>query len=230
LSAVILLLSALPGAGHLLAGAVVRGALLVVVSVALGAGVLVVGDAWPGPAPLGMWPWKFAAAPLLVLLAFLLLGALRGAADRAEELREGRSGVTGGGGTDGSRGSSGEHGDEGPAVVRFVVRAVVSLAIAVLVGSLVRVAERAPLVGVGHESMLRARDALRDEFTDIARQRIEASVAILRAERTRRPPTLDEAVAAGLLAPGDLAFPYNSPWAYRTVAADDRHELEPAWR
>jgi tetratricopeptide (TPR) repeat protein len=92
----VLVLSIVPGAGHLFAGAFVRGALLVVSVTALVGTLVGVSEVVPGPVPSGPWTAAATAAPFVVLLGFLVVGALRGAIDLADEARNGRT-WTGGG-------------------------------------------------------------------------------------------------------------------------------------
>lgn len=86
----------LPGAGHVFHGAVVRGALLVVLTVVLGGASLLLGGAWPASTPLGPWPaWVLASMPALVL-AFVVVGVIRAAVERADDERNGLTAAAGG--------------------------------------------------------------------------------------------------------------------------------------
>jgi len=114
--------------------------------------------------------------------------------------------------------------------VPFVVRCVVFVVVAALVGGLVRAGSRLEggLFGTARQAV--GRDAAREELAEVAGHRLRAALAIARVENGRYPLTLDELVTSGLLLPGDVTFPYSTPWGYRANLAEDRFELAPPLR
>jgi hypothetical protein len=112
----------------------------------------------------------------------------------------------------------------------FVVRCVVFVVVAALVGGLVRLGSRVdggPFSEVRH---VVARDAVVEQRADVAAHKLRAALAVARVENGRYPLTLDELVVAGLILPDDLTAPYETSWGYRAVVEEDRYELAPPLR
>ena len=114
--------------------------------------------------------------------------------------------------------------------VPFLVRCFVFVVVAALVGGLVRIGTRVDggLLGAPRHAV--GRDAIREELAETAGRRLRAALAISRVENGRYPLTLDELVTGGLLLPGDLTYPFATPWGYRAVVGEDRYELAPPLR
>jgi Flp pilus assembly protein TadD len=88
-SALVIALSVWPGAGHLFAASIGRGALLLTTSTAAFAALLAVSDLLPGPAAQGPWSAWLLGAPLFAVVAFTFLVSLRGALGLADDERSG---------------------------------------------------------------------------------------------------------------------------------------------
>jgi hypothetical protein len=88
---VILLLSILPGMGHLYAGALWRGAFAVVFVAGTAVSALVTSDLFPGPAPPGAWPPVLLSAVCLAVFAIGVLVIVHGARVLAESHRSGKA-------------------------------------------------------------------------------------------------------------------------------------------
>lgn len=109
--------------------------------------------------------------------------------------------------------------------VPFVVRVLVFLGVAAVVGVLVRVGSAVD-GGVFAVSEPRAhRAALKEELGELGLVRLRAALDLYRVQEGRYPRSLDLLVGAGLLDDRALRGPFVTPYAYRAVEADDRYEL-----
>ena len=85
----VLLLSLLPGAGHLFVGAAARGIVLALLFAVCAAGVVVGLDLVPGPRPTSAWSSALLTAPFVVVAVIVFLVGLRSALLIADDERAG---------------------------------------------------------------------------------------------------------------------------------------------